>query len=173
MVEFNCPGATTPRVERVIEETKNLKDLAETHKIIFDMGYRPTLDQIKNILGGEWVDNGIAKPASTKLDAPTLNFAAPPLKNGAKDDGIKGAEAIQTFIQSLAANPALDDQTKALMQAQIDAVMFADSWESMQAALMASVDVQNVAPLAEGIERASFAANWMGQSDTVKADANA
>lgn len=173
MVEFNCPGATTPRVERVIEETKDLKELAETHKIICDMGYRPTLDQIQNIFGGEWVDTGIAKPAGTKLDVPTLNFAAPLLQNGAKDDGIKGAEAIQSFIQSLAATPDLDDQTKALMQAQIDAVMFADSWESMQAALMASVEAQNVAPLAEGIERASFAANWMGQSDAVKSDANA
>ncbi len=99
IVEFNCPGADIPRVERVIEETQNLKELAETHKVIFDMGYRPTLDQIQTVFGGEWSDIGTQKPANSAImaiDAPTTNFAAPQDKTVPADQ-----EALDQLIATL------------------------------------------------------------------------
>ncbi|KAF1043205.1 MAG: hypothetical protein GAK35_02297 [Herbaspirillum frisingense] len=54
IVDYNMPGAAYPRVSRIIEEPKDVKAMAETKKVLFDMGFRPTLESIKQDFGGDY-----------------------------------------------------------------------------------------------------------------------
>ncbi len=58
LVKWNFPNALPPRVWRRIEEPQDSKALAETYRLIFDLGYRPTLGHIQEAFGGEWETQG-------------------------------------------------------------------------------------------------------------------
>lgn len=56
IVDYNMPGAPYPSVTRIVEEPKDMAALAETKKILFDMGFRPTLENIKEDFGGDYTE---------------------------------------------------------------------------------------------------------------------
>jgi phage gp29-like protein len=75
-VELNMPGANPPTVWRAVEEEEDLKARAERDKLLFDMGFRPTLDYVKETYGGEWELSAPPKPAADPNGAaPLAEFA--------------------------------------------------------------------------------------------------
>lgn len=62
IVDYNMPGAPYPSVTRVVEEPKDMKLMASTKKFLFDMGFKPTLESIKQDFGGDYEQ--VQKPAA-------------------------------------------------------------------------------------------------------------
>lgn len=54
LIDWNFPGAAYPRVFRQTEPADDLNTRAERERKLFDLGYRPTLQQVKDTYGGEW-----------------------------------------------------------------------------------------------------------------------
>lgn len=53
-VELNVPGARPPKIWREVKQAKDLKTRAERDKLLFGMGFRPTLDYVRETYGGQW-----------------------------------------------------------------------------------------------------------------------
>jgi hypothetical protein len=51
---WNYPGAHPPRVWRQIREESDLRPQAERDKIIYSMGFRPSLSYIRRTYGEGW-----------------------------------------------------------------------------------------------------------------------
>lgn len=66
ITEWNFPGAAPPRVFRLTEPAEDLNSRAQRERLLFDVGYRPTLAQVQETYGGDWE----AAPA-TAAPAPT------------------------------------------------------------------------------------------------------
>jgi phage gp29-like protein len=73
-VELNMPGAKPPHVWRQVKQEEDLKARAERDKTLFDMGFRPTLDYVKETYGGEWE---FKEPATTPVVPPVPGKTAP------------------------------------------------------------------------------------------------
>ena len=54
LTQWNFPDAMPPKVWRVIEEPEDLSKQAERDKIIFEMGFRPSLQYIRDTYGEGW-----------------------------------------------------------------------------------------------------------------------
>lgn len=62
LVEYNYPGAEPPQLIRKFSQPENLKESAEQDNLIFNMGFKPTLNHIQQKYGGEWeVTGGTSK----------------------------------------------------------------------------------------------------------------
>lgn len=78
IVELNLPGAGLPSVWRSFEEPEDLKNRAERDGILFDMGFRPTLETITEVYGEGYEDMGPPAPPTPKvpgLPQPSLELA--------------------------------------------------------------------------------------------------
>lgn len=103
-VELNMPGAKPPRVRREVKEEEDLKARVERDKILYEMGFKPTLDYIRETYGGQWE-----------------MAATPPTKT------LPGAIAPAEFSETG------EKATTILDQAAIDAALTAIPAETMQA----------------------------------------
>ena len=54
LTEWNYPGAKIPKVWRRVSEEMDLRPRAERDKILYSMGFRPTLDYVRETYGGSW-----------------------------------------------------------------------------------------------------------------------
>jgi phage gp29-like protein len=109
IVDYNMPGAPYPSVTRVVEEPKNMVANAATKKTIFDMGFRPTLESIKQDFGGDYteVKPGPAAAGDAAIAAGAADFADPetPADQAAVDAmlaSLKGY-ALQDLMQKILA----------------------------------------------------------------------
>lgn len=71
-VELNMPGAKPPRVWREVKEEEDLQARAERDKLLFDMGFRPTIDYVQDTYGGEWTLAAPPKPPKPLPGEPAL-----------------------------------------------------------------------------------------------------
>lgn len=89
LCDWNFPGAVYPRVFRQTEPADDLNGRADRERKLFEVGYRPTLDQVKETYGGEWETvpetapppdpaAGIGRGTGDQPVAPTAAFADPP-----------------------------------------------------------------------------------------------
>jgi phage gp29-like protein len=104
IVDYNMPGAPYPNVTRVIEEPEDLDKLASTKERLFRMGFRPTLESIRQDFGGEYTEVQPATPvkvATAGAGGTTPEFAAPetPADQAAVDALI--ASLADTQLQSM------------------------------------------------------------------------
>ncbi|MDD2723561.1 MAG: DUF935 family protein [Methylovulum sp.] len=67
LTAYNDPTAPPPKVWRKVEPPEDLKAAAETDKVIFDMGYRPTLKYVNERYTGEYEPNPSAAEPSAML----------------------------------------------------------------------------------------------------------
>ena len=58
LAEWNYPDAKSPKVWRRVSEEQDLRPRAERDRILFQMGFRPTLEYVRQTYGGEWEQNG-------------------------------------------------------------------------------------------------------------------
>lgn len=92
LTDWNFPGAATPIVYRDFDEAEDMKALAETDKTLFDMGWRPTADRIREIYGeGYEPTSAPAAPAVAVDPAQAAPGVAPP-----PDPVVAGSDWIDT-----------------------------------------------------------------------------
>lgn len=77
---------------------------------------------------------------------------------------LSGLKAIDAAMAALNA-PDLDWQAAGLLEPVVKAIMSADSFEGMQAALDAAIEQQDVGTLATALHRVGFAAHWLGAGE--------
>lgn len=77
---------------------------------------------------------------------------------------LSGLKAIDAAMAALNA-PDLDWQAAGLLEPVVKAIMSADSFEGMQAALDAAIEQQDVGTLATALHRVGFAAHWLGSGE--------
>lgn len=70
LTDWNFPGAAYPKVWRRTEPADDLAQRSEIERRILDMGYRPTLQQIKDTYDGEWEPVPKAEPSASTGAAP-------------------------------------------------------------------------------------------------------
>lgn len=108
IVDYNMPGAPYPKVNRVVEEPKDMAAMATTKKALFDMGFKPTLESIKRDFGGDYIEvKPAAAGAGPAVAENTAEFADPetPADQEAVDvllAYLKG-DALQDLMQKLLA----------------------------------------------------------------------
>lgn len=73
---FNFPGAEPPRVFRLVEEPEDTNTLAERDKKIQEMGFKPSLDYVRETYGDQWEESTPAPPPTQ--GPPALPGAQPP-----------------------------------------------------------------------------------------------
>jgi phage gp29-like protein len=165
LTDWNYPGAAYPRVWRRVEDEEDLKPLAERDKILFDMGFRPTLSYIKETYGGDWTE---AKPAGAPVGAP-LAGAQPetPAEPAAFAERADKPTAVDALTQALAeqtapAWSAMLDRIRAIVDQHID------DWQSLEAlrdALLAAYGDLPVDDLAEVMSAGFALAELAGRFD--------
>lgn len=78
---------------------------------------------------------------------------------------LSGLKAIDDAMAGLKGTD-LDWQAAGLLEPVVKAIMSADSFEGMQAALDAAIEQQDVGALATALHRVGFAAHWLGAGET-------
>ena len=154
IVDYNMPGTPYPTVTRVVEEAKDVKQLATTKKLLFDMGFRPTLETIKRDFGGDYTEVTLKdfSPAANVATVPEFADPETPADQAAVDaalDALRGE-----YLQSLMAK-LLAPVFKALRQSN-----------DHQAALEQLVDLFPDVPLdhlQESLARGIFAMDTWGR----------
>jgi phage gp29-like protein len=120
--EYNCPGATPPRVWRNVEEQKDLGAVAERDTKIYALGFQPSLAYILETYGGEWTERKITppSPAAPGTDAgPAFSENAQAILAAKGDIEFADAwDAVMNHVNGLvAAAPSMDALQDALVNA--------------------------------------------------------
>lgn len=157
LCEWNFPNAALPRVWRRIEDDPDLKPQAERDKLIFDMGFRPTLTYVTETYGGEWTERATlgAPPTDADLD-PDAAFAEGDDSRVIVDDQI---DRLETEAQA-----ALDDmigQVRALVEQ-------AASLEELRDKLVDIYPALDAQAFARVMQRALAAATLAGRYDILE-----
>ncbi len=156
IVAYNMPGAPVPTVARMIDEPTDTLKLAQTKRILFDMGYRPTMESIKQDFGGDYT---VVSTAPNPRQEPQLlpnvaDFSDPQTPND------------QMAIDSLIADLS-DGPIQALMQRMITPVIAAITQaKDYQGALESLVELFPNVPLDDlqkSLATAIFHVQTLGQ----------
>jgi phage gp29-like protein len=157
IVDYNMPGAPYPNVARVIEEPADLEKLAGTKEKLFRMGFRPTLESIKQDFGGDYTEVQAAAKGGALVannDIATPAFAAPE------------TPADQAIIDALLGSLA-DGPLQALMSSMLAPVVKAiRESANHQAALEKLVELfpdVSLDDLQQSLARALFIADTVGR----------
>ena len=76
LIEYNFPGAALPRVYRMLEEEDDLDKQADTDTKISALGFKPSLEYVKETYGEHWEENKkAAAPTEPQAGDPALSFA--------------------------------------------------------------------------------------------------
>lgn len=76
LCEWNFPGAAQPKVWREVEEAEDLKSRVDRDKVIYDMGYKPTLKYVTETYDMEV--EAVKPPAQPPTDSPSADATATP-----------------------------------------------------------------------------------------------
>lgn len=157
IVDYNMPGAPYPILTRVVEEPKDMAELAKTKKYLFDMGFKPTLASIKADFGGDYIEITPSQPGATvvqPLAAGVAEFADP--------ETPADQAAVDAMLASLAGEPL-----QGLMEKMLAPIMKALRESSdHQGALEALVELFPDVPLddlQESMARGLFAMDTWGR----------
>jgi len=58
LTEWNFPGAAIPRIVRHIEAEPDLRPRAERDRLLYEIGFRPSLAYVRNVYGEGWEERG-------------------------------------------------------------------------------------------------------------------
>lgn len=153
LTEWNHPGATPPKVWRVIEKPEDLKAAAERDKTLHDIGWTPTEERITDTYGPGYERRSDVKP-ETKPEA-GAEFA----EEGAAPD------AIEAFFAELAESGEIDEAIEPLLKPLQDRLLEAESFEDMKAVLDEAVTDDHIDAFHDLIAKAMFQARIAGEVD--------
>jgi len=103
LTEWNFPGAALPRVYRRTEPSDDLAQRSAIERRLFDLGYRPTLQQIKDEYDGEWEAVPAMEPAQT---AKTSAIPDDPLTADVIPDGDPATDTEFAAPRALSPDPS-------------------------------------------------------------------
>jgi len=75
LVQWNYPDAALPKVWRDMEESENLSLRAERETKIFSWGFRPSLEHVHSVYGGDWQDVQTVTPDQDTTEQDASSFA--------------------------------------------------------------------------------------------------
>jgi phage gp29-like protein len=134
LTEWNFPGAKVPSVWRRIEDEPDLKPQAERDKLIYDMGFKPTLAYINETYGGDWVEDKSPRPVAGALPP----GAAPTVPGETEEEDAAQGDAALAEPGAAATRDAFDDLVAEAIER--------DGWEKVMKPI--------VAPIADRLDRA-------------------
>lgn len=171
LCEWNFPGAALPKVWREVEEPEDLKARVDRDKVLFDMGYKPTLKYVTETYDGEFeaVEPPPPPPnaaAAVKPDAKQAAFAENTTVSGTNgpakvQPGQGDNPAQQTDLLAVAASASI----KGWMDTIRAKVMQADSLEALRDELLNSYGDLDSSELVDVMALAFAAADLSGRFD--------
>ncbi|MBF0368573.1 MAG: DUF935 family protein [Magnetococcales bacterium] len=87
---WNFSNATPPIVSRITEEAEDLDSRSERDGRLFGMGFRPTLEQVRETYGGEWEDVSEGGESESETDASPAISAQAGIQEG--EEGVEKQE---------------------------------------------------------------------------------
>ena len=172
LVDWNLPGAAYPKVWRQMDEGEDLNTRATREKTVFDMGFKPTLEHIQEVYGGDWTEKAADTPAAL---VPTPPEEAPDedpgegLGDDAADaeDGAfaeRDVPAAQALIDAQGdQDPGWDAAMRALLKPMMDALEHGLPPEDILARMDEWYPAMDDAALVDLLTRAIAAAETVGR----------
>ena len=172
LTEWNFPGAAIPQIRHDAEPPEDLDRRAKREEVITrTTGWRPTMQHIVDVYGGEWEEPPRAEPVE-------------PGGGDVPDDAMLAASRAASIVRALARagaeDDAVDDAVAALVGEEWEALMEPalepilrdaaaaaargedlDTWRARMPALFAEMDD---ARLVETLHRMSFSARLSGDA---------
>ncbi len=156
LTEWNFPAARPPKVWRVFEATEDLAARAQRDAAIAQLGYRPTIEEVREVYGGEW--------------EPVPQAAAPQLAMGS-GEAPEFAEVAQSADE--AAERGILDQLDAPTEALLDGlaadvraiVESAKDLEEVRERLFELAPGASVDEMAKVVKEALVVAELMGRAE--------
>ncbi|HAT50757.1 MAG: DUF935 family protein [Nitrospirae bacterium] len=157
LTEWNFPGAAVPQVWRVVDEPEDLVQRANRDKVVFDMGFRPSLAYIKETYGEGW--EAATAPAATPIPSKeTQNFT----EVYDEDDTV-----LPLIEQTLARlNPVLEEMLAPVI-ATLDQVATLADFKDRLPGLIRKM---GITPLTRLTQQACLEANLRGRSEVLDED---
>lgn len=90
MVEWNFPGAKVPKVWRNVERQGDTKAMAERDEKVFGMGFKPSLDYIKETYGEGWEIDTTPRQAAPTAGPPANGAGLPTFAERSLNPAILG-----------------------------------------------------------------------------------
>lgn len=164
------PDVAPPRVFRKVEPPEDLKASAERDKVLFDMGFKPSLTYITETYGEGYEETQPPEPnTSRNMDVQTGQDAQLPRLPGQVDNPAQFAEGDAVIdppgamvdLMEKAAQPAIDTllaSVKAMLET-------ADDFQDAQRKLALMFGELDTAALADVLANGILAANLAGRDD--------
>jgi phage gp29-like protein len=158
LTEWNFPGARTPIVSRKMEDAPDLGALATRDKTIYDMGFSPTEDYIRQTYGEGWIKRDMTPPPALLPPGSGL-----PAEFAARDPRGSGRAIVDDFAARLA------DEASPRIQAMVVKVRAlldqSGSLEEAREKLIALYPDLGTKDFAEVMTRALVATDLAGRSE--------
>jgi len=152
--EFNFPGALPPKVSRDFSEPEDLEARAKTDKTIFDMGFKPTIEYIREKYGEGWeVGTPPTLPSPLELTDNSASFAEttlPPAQQAIATGADQLAQQYQTVLGDRV------DSLIALLEETNDLALFRER-------LVELIDDNSMDKATEIIKNSRINANLLGK----------
>lgn len=159
LTEWNFPGAVPPKVWRIIEEPEDLKATAERDKMVYDMGFEPSEDYVREKYGDGW-----SRKAPATIPDPTAAFAEPGAPGSRSGAGSQDTADELTDQADAAAAPAMDK-----LIGQIRELIFGEEADLQGVAdrLVELYPKMDAAGLAEAMRQALTLADLRGRAEII------
>jgi phage gp29-like protein len=161
-VELNLPGATPPNVWREVSEDEDLKARAERDKILFDMGFRPTIDYVRETYGGQWELAAPPKPLAAR-GLPGVSSPDLPTEFAEGGESVADQAALDTALATIPAE-VMQAQMEQLLGPLLKAIDQAGSYEAAMDVLARAYPALDATRLEALLARGLFAAELWGAS---------
>lgn len=174
LTEWNFPGAKVPKVWRRIDDEPDLKPQAERDKLIYDMGFKPSLAYITETYGGDWLEDKTPRQPPPAIAGAAADDGA--AEDGATDDGAAGEDPALAEPGAAATRDALDDLIASAIESDgwervmgpivepiRERLAKAESLEEFRDALAEILKLMDPAALTELLARALFNGRLAGE----------
>ncbi|HIJ85974.1 MAG TPA: DUF935 family protein, partial [Magnetococcales bacterium] len=162
LTEWNFPNAVPPRVWREVEEPEGLTARAGRDKIVFDMGFRPTLEYIRATYGDGWEAASVPVEAGNKIRPAkeAREFA----EAAADEDDDPVAPMIEQAIARM--NPLLEEMLAPAVAVLDQTATLADFNDR----LPGLIKKMKISSLTDLVQQACLVAHLVGRSEVLDED---
>lgn len=171
---YNRPDANPPRLWWDVAEAKNLFEQAQADKLVFDMGFKPTLDRITGTYGEGWEERDMTPPPGADPNAPLPTPGSPGLQ---ASDNVQMGEPLpagadngerQARLLAQAVDPSLKAWIAAIRGAVDKAIADGKTLQELPDLLLAAFPQMTPTELAKSMQAAMAAAQLAGRYDLLQ-----
>lgn len=161
IVALNLPGAGLPRVQREIKQDEDLEARAQRDKLIFDMGFKPTLAYLTETYGGEWVEMA-SGPGALPAASGAGDGSGTGVAQFAETPNDPAQMAIDALLRAFP-GPDIDSAMRAMLAPALAALRDGATPDEAGDALLAAFPSLDSSALEELLARAIFVADVWGR----------